>query len=111
MNDNEMLADFCSDFDCVIDKATWVSPNSIIEKQIDHIYLSRKFGRSLLAVRVNTGADAESDHNLLIAKVRMKLKRCYTPLNPRVTNNVRFFKDREIRKKQISSTSGSTQRR
>ena len=85
MNENgEMLADFCSDFECVIGgsvfphkethKVTWVSPNSITENQIDHICVSRKFRRSLLDVRVKRGADAGSDHHLLIAEVRIKLR-------------------------------------
>ena len=48
-------------------------------------------------MRVRRGADAGSDHHLLIAKARMKLRRCYTPPNPRVKYNVRFLKDSEIR--------------
>ena len=94
MNENgEMFADFCSDFECVIGgsvfphkethKVTWDSPNSITENQIDRICVSRKYRRSLLDVRVKRGADAGSDHHLLIAKVSMKLRRCYTPSNLR----------------------------
>ena len=39
-------------------KATWVSPDHIIENQIDHFYINKKFRRSLQDVYVKRGADA-----------------------------------------------------
>ena len=69
MNENgELFADFCLSNDLVIagtifphrrkHKATWVSPDSVTENQIDHVCISRKFRRSLQDVRVKRGADA-----------------------------------------------------
>ena len=58
-----------------IHKATWVSPDGQKENQIDHFCISRKFRRSLEDVRVLRGADVVSDHHLLIAKVKIKLKK------------------------------------
>ena len=62
-----------------IHKATWVSPAGQTENQIDHFCISRKlrrsFRRSLEDVRVLRGADVGSDHHLLIAKVKIKLKK------------------------------------
>ena len=42
--------------------------------QVDHLVVSRAWGRSLLGVRVRRGADASSDHHLVTAKVGLKLR-------------------------------------
>ena len=54
-----------------IHKATWVSPNYTVENQINHFCISRKFKRTLLDVRVMRGADASSDHHLLVGKLQL----------------------------------------
>ena len=58
-----------------IHKATWVSPDHTTENQIDHICISKKFRRSLQDVRVKRGADVASDHHLLTARLKLKLKK------------------------------------
>ena len=58
-----------------VHKATWRSPDNVAKNQIDHICIARKFKQSLSDVRVRRGADAGSDHHLLVAA--MKLKRSY----------------------------------
>ena len=58
-----------------IHKATWVSPDGQTENQIDHFCINRKFRRSLEDVRVLRGADVGSDHHLVVAKVKIKLKK------------------------------------
>ncbi len=81
----ERFADMCSTNKLVIGgsifqhkrihKATWVSPDHVTENQIDHFCISKKFRRSLQDVRVKRGADAASDHHLLMATLKLKLKR------------------------------------
>lgn len=44
------------------------------ENQIDHFCLSKRF-RSLQGVRFKRGADAATDHYLIVAKVKLKLKK------------------------------------
>lgn len=66
-------------------KTTWVSLNHFTENQIDHKGISQKFRRTLLDVQVKIGADERSDRHLLVRKVRLKLKRCKMPQNPRIT--------------------------
>ncbi|KAK7107318.1 hypothetical protein V1264_015265 [Littorina saxatilis] len=89
MNDNgERFADMCATSDLVIGgsvfhhrrihKATWVSPDLRTENQIDHVCIGRKFRRSLQEVRVKRGADVASDHHLLVARLKLKLKRNWT---------------------------------
>ena len=86
MNDNgERFVDFCAMNNLVIGgsifphkrihKNTWVSPDGVTENQIDHVCISRRFRRSLQDVRVKRGADVASDHHLLVAKLKLKLKR------------------------------------
>ncbi|CAG2220746.1 unnamed protein product [Mytilus edulis] len=45
------------------------------ENQIDHVCISKKFRRSLQDVRVKIGTDAATDHHLIVAKVKLKLKK------------------------------------
>ena len=56
-----------------IHKATWVSPNYTVENQIDHFCILRKSRRTQLDVRVMRGADANSDHHLLVGKLQYNL--------------------------------------
>ena len=58
-----------------IHKATWVSPDRNTENQIDHFCISRRFRRSLEDVRVLRSADVGSDHHLLMAKVKLRLRK------------------------------------
>ena len=57
-----------------IHKATWMSPNHSTENQIDHVCISRKFGRSLQDVSVKRGANVASDCHLVVARLKLKLK-------------------------------------
>ncbi|XP_076452167.1 uncharacterized protein LOC143287768 [Babylonia areolata] len=86
MNGNgERFADFCAMNNLVIGgstfphrrvhKATWVSPDLVTENQIDHICMAKRFRRSLQDVRVTRGTDVTSDHHLLVARLKLKLKK------------------------------------
>ncbi|RUS70732.1 hypothetical protein EGW08_021510 [Elysia chlorotica] len=57
-----------------IHKTTWISPNDKTENQIDHITISRKWRRSMHDVRMKRGADVASDHHLVAAVLKTKLK-------------------------------------
>ena len=106
MNENgEMLADLCSFNRLIlggsvfphrrIHKATWVSPDHRTENQIDHICISQKFRRSMQDVRVHRGADAASDHQLVLTKLKLKLKSRVEKRKNRTRYNVEFLKDKE----------------
>ena len=60
-----------------IHKATWVPPDQRTENQIDHFGISRKFRRLLEDKRVLRGADIGSDHHLLLAILKLRLKIFY----------------------------------
>ena len=81
------LIDFCGINNFVllfahkeIHKLTWISPNQRDNKQIDHLLISGKWRRSLQDVRFRRGADVGSDHHLVVAHIRLKLKRTVTPI-------------------------------
>ena len=57
-----------------IHKYTWTSPNGHTTNQIDHVAVKRKYRRSVLDVRTMRGADISSDHELVIAKIKIKLE-------------------------------------
>ena len=78
-----------------IHKATWVSPDHRTENQIDHICISKKFRRSMQDVRVPRGADAASDHHLVLTKLKLKLKSRVEKRKNRTRYNVEFLKDKE----------------
>ncbi|XP_048759375.2 craniofacial development protein 2-like [Ostrea edulis] len=85
MNENgERLAEFCTTNNYVIGgtlfphrdihKLTWYSPNHRVKNQIDHSMINGTWRRSLLDVRVKIGADIESDHHLVTALIKLKLR-------------------------------------
>ena len=58
-----------------IHKPTWVSPDALTKNQIDHVAVCGKFKRPVLDTRAFRGADANSDHHLVIAKPKLRLCR------------------------------------
>jgi len=54
-------------------KYTWTSPDGKAHNQIDHELIGRRWHSSVLDVRSFWGADCDTDHYLVIAKVRERL--------------------------------------
>ena len=50
---------------------TWTSPDG----QVDYILCNQRWRRSIQSAKTRLGADCGSDHELLIAKFRLKLEK------------------------------------
>ena len=79
---------------------TWKSPmdtpNHVIRNQIDYILINRRFRNCITSTKTYPSADIGSDHNPLVAEVRLKLKR----VNKRTLNTkteIRKIKDANIK--------------
>ena len=54
---------------------TWASSDGQHRNQIDYIPCSQKWRHSIQSAKTRPGADCGSDHEILIAKFRFKLKK------------------------------------
>ena len=81
----QRLIDFCQENAWVIANTIfqqhkrrlypWTSPNGQYRNQTDYILCSQRWRSSLQSAKTRLGADCGSDHELLIAKLRLKLKK------------------------------------
>ena len=54
---------------------TWISPDSQHQNQTDYILCSQKWRSPIQSAKTRLGTDYGSDYELLIAKLRLKLKK------------------------------------
>ena len=54
---------------------TWISPDGQHQNQTDYILCSQKWRSSIQSAKTRLGADCDSDHEIFIAKFRLKLKK------------------------------------
>ena len=54
---------------------TWTSPDGQYRNQTDYILCSQRWRSSIQSTKTRPGADCGSDHELLISKFRLKLKK------------------------------------
>ena len=61
---------------------TWTSPDGQHQNQIDYIICSQRWRSSIQSARTRLGTNCGSDHELLIAKFRLKLKKAGETTRP-----------------------------
>ena len=80
-----------------IHKGTWISPDGNTVNQIDHALVRKKFRKSLLDTRVYRNGDCDTDHLLLVIKIRMKLLSKKHRVTKSKKINIGKLKEPEIR--------------
>ena len=81
----ETLIDFCQENNLAILNTlfkqhprrlvTWISPNHRYRNQIDYILVYKRWRSSFKAAKTYPGADCDSDHQLLVATMKMRLRK------------------------------------
>ena len=61
---------------------TWTSPDDQLRNQIDYILCSQIWRSTIQSAKTRLGADCGLDHEFLIAKFRLKLKRVRITTRP-----------------------------
>ena len=74
---------------------TWHSPNGIVNNQIDYILTPQRFKSSIIrsSTRTYPGADINSDHDLIMCNLKLKLRSNKPQKNKRIRYNVNKLKD------------------
>jgi hypothetical protein len=54
-------------------KYTWTSPDGVTHNQIDHVLIDKRRHSNILGVRSFRGVDCDTDHYLVVAKLREKI--------------------------------------
>ena len=88
----QRLIEFCQEDTLVIANSpyqqhrrrlyTWTSPDDRHRNQIDYILCSQRWRSCIQSTKTRPGADCGSDHELLIAKFRLKLKKMWKTIRP-----------------------------
>ena len=61
---------------------TWTSPDGQHQNQIDYLLCSQRWRNSIQSTKTRPGVDYGSDHELLITKFRLKLKKVGNTTRP-----------------------------
>ena len=61
---------------------SWTSPDAQHQNQINYILCPQRWRNSKLSAKIRLGADCGSDHELLIAKLRLNLKKVEKTTRP-----------------------------
>ena len=72
---------------------TWTSPDGNTVNQIDHVMVNRRFRTAVTDVRSYRGADCDSDHFMVVTRVKVKIKK--------TRNSARRIKRPDIEKLNI----------
>ncbi|XP_062861160.1 craniofacial development protein 2-like [Trichomycterus rosablanca] len=58
---------------------TWTAPNGVNRNQIDYFLCQQRWKSSILAIKTSPGADCGSDHQLLVAKIKLRFSNIKRP--------------------------------
>lgn len=77
---------------------TWHSPNGLVHNQIDYILMPQRYKSSInkAKTRAFPGADVGSDHDLVLTRLKLKLKIKRSQKSPRIRFDLEKLKDPKI---------------
>ncbi|KAG1671332.1 Craniofacial development protein 2 [Nymphon striatum] len=78
---------------------TWKSPGDITRNQIDYIIINQRFRNTVKQVKTYPGADINSDHNPVVMKMNIKLKKMKKKHQKREQPDLNLLRQEEYRKK------------
>ena len=70
---------------------TWTSPDGHYQNQTDYILCSQRWRSSIQSAKTRAGAECGSDHELLIAKFRLKLKKVGKATRPFRYDKIKYL--------------------
>jgi len=78
---------------------TWRSPNGQLQNQIAYLLCSQRWRSSIESAKTRPGADCGSDHELPIARFRLKLKKVGKTTRPLMydLNQILYYYTVEVR--------------
>jgi hypothetical protein len=80
-----------------IHQVTWRSPDGVTMNQIDHILIQKKHSSNLRGVRCKRGANVDSDHRLVVAKIQARISTSKIHRGQRVHKyNVQSLDNKEV---------------
>lgn len=77
-------------------KETWMSPDGRTKNQIDHVLIETKHQKLVKNVRSYRGADANTDHFLVIAEIKQQLPKIFKVKNKRCKYNITRIHEQNI---------------
>uniref|UniRef100_A0A8D8SK11 Craniofacial development protein 2 n=1 Tax=Cacopsylla melanoneura TaxID=428564 RepID=A0A8D8SK11_9HEMI len=107
----DRLVEFCQNEDFVIMNTTfklpkrrlytWKAPgdginNAIRRNQIDYILIKRRFRNAVKSTKTYPGADVSSDHNPVVAKIEVRLKKVERKNNKKKTLDLSKLKNDDV---------------
>ena len=83
-----------------IHKYTWRSPDTKTNNEIDYICINKRWSSGMKDVRAFRGADVGSDHNLLVAKLQLRLKKIAKPMVQKPYAIAKFSDEKAVERYQ-----------
>ncbi|XP_054722371.1 craniofacial development protein 2-like [Uloborus diversus] len=83
----------------LIHKETWKAPGGTCSNQIDHVLIDARHSSDLIDVRTYRGANIDSDHYLIISRIRARLSNAKKErIEPLKTFDCEKLKNTEVKK-------------
>src|SRR3978361_1936150 len=82
-------------------KVTWIAPDQRICTQIDHVLVIKRKQSSIKDVRTHRGACADSDHFMVTATIKQKIKRTKNTRDPRRNWDIESLSKQEVKEKYV----------